>query len=61
MPAYEKLPADVCGNCRHFRLHYIRRYRGCYAPLSYGHCVFPRSKPRNIHQTCPHWAEKEQT
>ena len=35
---------NACGNCRHFRLHYIKYGRGTYAPLSYGHCVKPQRK-----------------
>ena len=58
MPLYEKLPAAVCGTCRHFRLHYICR-EGTYLPLLYGHCVFPRSKARSVTQTCPHWEKGE--
>ena len=36
---------QTCGNCAHFRLHYIRRGRR-YFSLRYGHCVCPRLKKR---------------
>ena len=35
---------NTCGECRHFRLHYIKYGRGHYDPLSYGHCIKPRRK-----------------
>ena len=34
----------ICGNCKNFRLHYIRYGKGDYRPLLYGHCVKPRLK-----------------
>ena len=56
MRPYEKRSTETCGNCRHFRLHYILRPNGSsFAPLHYGHCTFPRCKPRAERQTCPHW------
>lgn len=36
----------ICGNCKNFRLHYIKYSRGHYVPLEYGHCVKPRLKKR---------------
>lgn len=35
-----------CNNCKHFRLHYVRRCDGFYMSLEYGHCVYPRLKKR---------------
>ena len=58
MRPYEKRPADACGTCRHFRLHYGRYPDGSFFPLHYGHCTFPRCKPREEKQTCPHWEQK---
>ena len=58
MPAYEKHPAALCGDCAHFRRHYIRMEEGRYDPLAYGHCVCPRLKPRTQDQTCRHWTPK---
>ena len=55
LPLYEKKPAISCGDCKHFRLHYIwDGYR--YVDLSYGRCVFPRLKARSADQRCPNWA-----
>ena len=45
-----------CKNCRHFRLHDIRRSRGNYTPLLYGHCVKPRRKKRDANTpACAYW------
>ncbi len=49
----------TCGNCKHFRLHYIRRARK-YSPLHYGHCVYPRCKKRKTEEpACQHWKPTE--
>lgn len=46
---------QTCGNCAHFRLHYIRRTRK-YMPLRYGHCVYPRLKKREADEhACQYW------
>lgn len=52
---------QTCGNCVHFRLHYIRRGRK-YFSLRYGHCVCPRLKKRDAAQAaCQYWkSEKEE-
>ena len=51
---------QTCGNCRHFRRHYVRYARGRYMALSYGHCVKPRLKSREADtRACAHWQEKE--
>ena len=51
---------NTCGNCRHFRLHYIKAgYR--YAPIRYGHCVFPRLKQRNTDSAaCSHFKPRKE-
>lgn len=54
MPAYQKVFEKHCGDCAHFRKHYIKQ-GCCYRPLIYGHCVFPRLKPRKETDQCPHW------
>ena len=41
---------QTCGNCRHFRRHYVRYARGRYMALSYGHCVKPRLKNRVLRE-----------
>ena len=35
-----------CGNCKHFRQHYIKFGRS-YIEIFYGHCVYPMLKKRN--------------
>lgn len=60
MKLYEKNPVDCCGNCVHFRRHYVLR-DGYYMPLLYGHCVFPRLKDRREDGTCPHFKSQETT
>lgn len=35
----------TCQDCRHFRQHYVKAEKG-YAISGYGHCVYPRLKPR---------------
>jgi hypothetical protein len=48
----------ICGNCRHFRLHYIKYSRGTYRALLYGHCVKPRLKKRNASEkACSYWQD----
>lgn len=50
----------ICGNCKNFRLHYIRYGKGDYRPLLYGHCVKPRLKKRCAAETaCIHWQKRE--
>lgn len=37
--------AETYQTCRHFRRHYVKMgWR--YDPISQGHCVYPRLKPR---------------
>ena len=36
---------NTCGQCGHFRQHYILDDQGC-AVVCCGHCVFPRMKNR---------------
>jgi len=48
-----------CGNCKHFRLHYIKYSRGRYSALIHGHCVKPRLKKRYVEdKACQYWEEK---
>ena len=52
---------NTCGECRHFRLHYIKYGRGHYDPLSYGHCIKPRRKKwYTADQGCPYYQPREQ-
>lgn len=44
MKGYQALPVERCGNCKYFRKHYLRAYKGCYRATNYGHCVHPRLK-----------------
>lgn len=41
--------SPICQDCKHFRRHYIkdRRNSSKMLPLHYGHCTFPRCKPRD--------------
>ena len=54
MPVYHKTELSACGDCAHFRRHYIFDGERYFA-LQFGHCVFPRCKDRREDQTCPHW------
>lgn len=46
--------SSICGNCDHFRLHYI--WDGSrFIPTGVGHCVYPRLKDRFIGQSCRNW------
>lgn len=55
MPCYSTRDTEVCGNCIHFRQHYVKWGIDYYHPLQYGHCTFPRTKKREAGDTCPHW------
>ena len=57
MKGYTPQKTRFCGNCAHFRQHYVRcEDEGeAYAPLSYGHCVYPALKRRCSEETCPLW------
>lgn len=37
----------TCGNCAHFRQHYIPWHDGIYHKIPCGHCVYPRLKHRS--------------
>ena len=38
----------ICENCKHYRRHYVKdRTSDHLLPIHYGHCVFPRCKPRD--------------
>lgn len=50
----------ICGQCRHFRRHYILDEQTCKAVYC-GHCVFPRLKNRKPDTpACGHFVEGEQ-
>lgn len=54
------MESRVCGNCMHFRQHYIRYARGNYFALKYGHFVKPRLKKRyREEKACNYWQEKQ--
>ena len=57
MKGYTIQEAKICGNCAHFRLHYVRW--DFYLPLRCGHCVHPRRKRRRAEETCPLWEPKK--
>ena len=53
------METQKCGNCKNFRLHYIKYSRGNYRELTYGHCVKLRLKKRYSNdKACQHWEEK---
>lgn len=58
MKGYPVQEAKRCGDCAHFRLHYVRCGEDFYLPLCYGHCVYPRRKRRRTEEICPLWAER---
>ena len=46
-----------CGQCRHFRRHYVKFGRNRYHPMSKGHCVHPRLKDRSVDTpACGHFS-----
>ena len=53
---HEGIP--MCANCQHFHLHYIRQGTR-YMPLTEGHCVTPRLKPREAWDLCQFFTAKE--
>ena len=55
MSPYHSQLAAVCGDCAHFRRHYIKWDEDRYVPLHLGHCVFPRLKDRREEEHCIHW------
>jgi len=59
LKGYDALPEESCGNCKYFRKHYIRSYKGHYMPLGYGHCVYPRLKKRRAEERCPNFLPME--
>ncbi len=60
MTGYPRQETAVCGGCAHFRRHFVRCGRR-YAPLSYGHCVFPRRKPRRAEEGCARFQPRRET
>ena len=50
---------EVCGGCKHFRLHYIKS-SDCYFPTHLGHCVHPMVKDRRADERYPRWAPPDQ-
>lgn len=64
MPPYIARETKVCGDCVHFRQHYVKLGIDYYSPIEYGHCTYPRCKRRTTGDTCPRWepaAEEEST
>lgn len=59
MKGYEALPVERCGNCIHFRRHYIRIKEEYYIPIAYGHCVYPKPKKRRDEEHCSRWSAAE--
>ena len=60
MKGYTPQETGFCGDCAHFRQHYVR-YEDeveAYAPLSYGHCVYPALKRCRSEETCPLWSPR---
>lgn len=51
--------AETYQTCRHFRRHYVKMgWR--YDPISQGHCVYPRLKPRRADTpACPYYRPRE--
>ena len=46
---------NLCGNCRHFRRHYIKFGRS-YQEILDGHCVYPMLKRREaLTRGCKHF------
>lgn len=60
MKGYQGLPEERCGNCKYYRKHYTRAYRGHYVPLGYGHCTHPRLKKRRAEEHCQYWSAAEE-
>ena len=53
-------PCKNCGNCAHFRRHYVRVGNHQYLPLDQGHCVRPRLKGRTAQTpACQCYREKK--
>lgn len=57
------LPKDVpmCINCRHFFQHYVKINSQQCAPIDWGHCSFPRLKPRQGFDTCQYFSKVDDT
>ena len=60
MKGWQALPGKCCGNCKYFRKHYVRLYKGTYRSLDYGHCVHPRLKKRRAEEHCQYWSAAEE-
>ena len=51
---------NTCGECKHFRLHYIKFGRS-YRALHYGHCVYPRLKKRETFtEACENFKKRKE-
>jgi len=52
---------DTCGRCRYFVQHWVysEKFGQEFVPINAGHCTYPRSKNRFIHETCPHFEAGE--
>lgn len=40
----QMVEVKVCGNCIHYRQHYVLIENGRFKPLWYGHCHMPRPR-----------------
>lgn len=59
MPLYPKVSDITCGSCTHFCRHYVKD-RSRYFPLTFGHCVYLRTKDRREDGACPAWRARPQ-
>ena len=55
MKGYASKQLNICGGCKHFYQHYVRRGPSDYIAIQYGHCAYPMLKDRRVNETCPHW------
>jgi len=51
---------NCCKTCAHFYMHYVP-FKGKYIPIDFGHCVFPRIKPRDATtKACAHFHARQE-
>ena len=51
----------TCETCKHFQQHYIKWGKNRYTECGFGHCVYPRCKPRYINtKACQHYTPKKE-
>lgn len=67
MTGYERLEmftlgiepkTQVCINCEHYHRHYIKA-GSQYVPVANGHCCYPRTKTREVLDSCKYFDLKE--